>query len=91
VVAQLIDGKAVAKRVKEEAKKEIVKLKEKHKSFPSLLAVQVGANPASAAYLKSQKKGCEEVGINYQVQQLPQVVSQEELFSLSKKRIKIAK
>ena len=86
VVAQLIDGKAVAKRVKEEVKKEIVKLKEKHKSFPSLLAVQVGANPASAAYLKSQKKGCEEVGINYQVQQLPQEVSQEELIQFIKEK-----
>ena len=86
VAAQLIDGKAVAKRVKEEVKKEIVKLKEKHKSFPLLLAVQVGENPASAAYLKSQRKGCEEVGIDYQVQQLPQEVSEEELIQFIKEK-----
>ena len=79
VTAKLIDGKAVAKRVKEELKKEIVELKEKHKSSPFLLAVQVGENPASASYLKSQKKGCEEVGIDYQVQQLPQEISEKEL------------
>jgi len=84
--AQLIDGKAVARRVKEEVKEEIVKLKEKHKSFPLLLAVQVGENPASAAYLKSQKKGCEEVGINYQVQQLPQEVSEEEIIQFIKEK-----
>ena len=84
--AQLIDGKAVAMRVKEEVKKEIVKLKEKHKSFPLLLAVQVGENPASAAYLKSQKKGCEEVGINYQVQQLPQDTSRKELIQFIKEK-----
>ena len=84
--AQLIDGKAVARRVKEEVKEEIVKLKEKHKSFPLLLAVQVGESPASAAYLKSQKKGCEEVGINYQVQQLPQEVSEEELIQFIKQK-----
>ncbi len=84
--AQLIDGKAVAMRVKEEVKKEIVKLKEKHKSFPLLLAVQVGENPASAAYLKSQKKGCEEVGIDYQVQQLPQDTSEKELIQFIKEK-----
>ena len=84
--AQLIDGKAVAKRVKEELKKEIVELKEKYKSFPLLLAVQVGESPASASYLKSQKKGCEEVGIDYQVQQLPQEISEKELIQFIKEK-----
>ena len=83
---QLIDGKAVAMRVKEEVKKEIVELKKKHKSFPLLLAVQVGENPASAAYLKSQKKGCEEVGIDYEVQQLPQDASEKELIQFIKEK-----
>ena len=83
---QLIDGKAVAMRVKEEVKKEIVKLKEKHKSFPLLLAIQLGENPASAAYLKSQKKGCEEVGIDYEVQQLPQDASEKELIQFIKEK-----
>jgi len=83
---QLIDGKAVAMKVKEEVKKEIAKLKEKHESFPLLLAVQVGENPASAAYLKSQKKGCEEIGIDYQVQQLPQDASEKELIQFIKEK-----
>jgi len=86
MAAQLIDGKAVARRVKEEVKKEIVELKEKHKSFPLLLAVQVGENPSSAAYLKSQKKGCEEVGIDYQVQQLPKETSEQELIRFIKEK-----
>ena len=79
MAAKLIDGKAVAKRVKEELKTEIVELKEKYESSPFLLAVQVGENPASAAYLASQKKGCVEVGIDYQVQQLRQEISEQEL------------
>lgn len=77
--AQLIDGRAVAKNLKEELRKEIVELKAKHNCSPSLLAVQVGENPASASYLKSQKKGCEAVGIDYQVQQLPKDISESEL------------
>ncbi len=77
--AQLIDGRAEAKNLKEELRKEIVELKEKHNCSPSLLAVQVGENPASASYLKSQKKGCDEVGIDYQVQQLPKDINESEL------------
>jgi len=84
--AQLIDGKAVAARVKQELAKEIAELKEKHKSFPLLLAVQVGENPASASYLKSQNKGCEEVGIDYQVQQLPREISEQELLQFIKEK-----
>jgi len=79
ITAKIIDGRAVAKKVKEELNKEIVELKEKHKCSPSLLAVQVGENPASASYLKSQKRGCDEVGIDYQVQQLPKDISESEL------------
>ena len=79
ITAKIIDGRAVAKKVKEELKKEIVELKEKHNCSPSLLAVQVGENPASASYLKSQKRGCDEVGIDYQVEQLPKEISEKEL------------
>ena len=86
MTAQLINGKAVANRVKEEVKNEIVRLKEKHKLVPSLLAIQVGENPASASYLKSQKKGCEDVGIDYQVHQLPLAISEEELIQFIKEK-----
>ena len=84
--AKLIDGRAVAARVKEELKKEIVELETKYQSSPLLLAVQVGENPASASYLKSQKKGCEEVGIDYQVQELPREISEKELVQFIKEK-----
>lgn len=88
---QLIDGKAVAQKVKEELKKEIVELKEKHNSSPSLLAVQVGENPASASYLKSQKRGCDEVGIDYRVEQLPEEISGDELIQFIREKNQDAK
>jgi methylenetetrahydrofolate dehydrogenase (NADP+)/methenyltetrahydrofolate cyclohydrolase len=78
-VAQLIDGKEVAKNLKEELKKEIIRLREKYNYSPSLLAVQVGENPASESYLKSQKRGCDEVGIDYRVEPLPKEISEEDL------------
>ncbi len=89
--AQLIDGKAVAKNLKEELKKEIIELKEKHNCSPSLLAVQVGENPASASYLKSQKRGCEEVGIDYQVQELPKEISEDDLIQFIREKNQDAK
>ena len=77
--AQLIDGKAVAGRVMGDVRKEIVELKKKHKLSPLLLAVQVGENPASVSYLRSQKKGCEAVGIDHQVEELPREISEQKL------------
>jgi len=84
--AQLIDGKAVAKRIKEELKKEITQLKEEYNSSPVLLAIQVGENPASAVYLKNQQKGCEEVGIDFQLEQLPKEITEEELIKFIKEK-----
>lgn len=77
--AQLIDGKAVAKIIKEELREEINQLKEKYHSSPVLLAIQVGENPASAVYLKSQQKGCEEVGIDFQLERMPKEITEKEL------------
>lgn len=79
VAAKLIDGKAVAGKVKQEVKREISELRRKYQAVPLLCAVQVGENPASASYLRSQKRGCAEVGIDYQVEQLHRNVSEKEL------------
>jgi|GEM_PF-614 len=84
--AELIDGKAVAKRIKEELKKEINQLKEKYNSSPVLLAIQAGENPASAVYLRSQQKGCEEMGIDFQLEQLPKETTEEELIKFIKEK-----
>lgn len=77
--AKIIDGKEVAKNLKAQLKKEIADLKAKHNCSPSLVAIQVGENPASESYLKSQKKGCDEVGIDYKVEKLPREISEKDL------------
>jgi len=86
MAAQLIDGRAIANSLKEELKKEIASLKEKHKTSPRLLAIQVGENPASSVYLKSQKKGCEGVGIDYNIHQLPQDTTEDRLVKVIKEK-----
>ncbi len=85
MAAKIIDGKSLAAKFKENIKKEIRELKERHKALPLLIAIQVGENPASAVYVNSQRKSCEEVGINYQLHQLPEASSEEELLKFVEK------
>jgi len=85
VSAKIIDGKSLAANFKEDIEREVRELKERHKVIPLLTAIQVGENPASAVYVKSQRKSCEEVGIDYQLQELPEATSEEELLKFVEK------
>lgn len=78
VTAKLLDGEALAGKIKEGLKKEIEELKRKGIT-PSLAAVQVGENPASRVYIRNQRKSTEEVGIDYQLHELVETTSEEEL------------
>ena len=80
MAAQLIPGKEIAAKIKEDVKNEVDRLKEKG-IFPKLVAVQVGENPASAVYIKQQRKNCEKVGIAYELKQLPQDTDEGKLIS----------
>ena len=73
--AQLLEGKSIAGKIKEDLKKEIESLKPK----PKLVSVQVGENPASAVYIKSQKKTAENLGIEYKLETLDAKITQENL------------
>jgi len=85
MAAKIIDGKSLAENFKEDIKREVRELKERHKVVPLLTAIQVGENPASAVYVKSQRKSCEEVGIDYQLQKLPEATSEGELLKFIEK------
>ena len=83
--AQLLDGKSLAKKIRENLKIEIEKLVSQYKKPMNLAAVQVGENPASAIYLRSQKKTAESLGIGYVLHTLAANTSQEELIEFIKK------
>ncbi|WP_257456390.1 bifunctional methylenetetrahydrofolate dehydrogenase/methenyltetrahydrofolate cyclohydrolase FolD [Archangium lipolyticum] len=63
-MAQLIDGKAVAARVRAEVKAEVEQLKASRGLVPGLTVVRVGEDPASKIYVTGKKKAAEEVGFN---------------------------
>ncbi len=83
-MGEIIDGKAIAKRIKEEVKREIDVLK-KDGIYPKLVAVSVGENPASSVYIKQQRKNCEKVGIEYSLEQLPENSTESEIISCIEK------
>ena len=65
--AQLLEGKLVALKIKENIKLEIQALKTKHGASPKLVSVQAGENPASEIYIKSQEKTARDLGIDYEL------------------------
>lgn len=76
--AGIIDGKQIADGIIEGLKAEIAELKTKGKVV-HLHAVQVGENPASRVYIRNQQKSCEEIGIQYSLDELPADTTQEGL------------
>ena len=57
--AQIIDGKAIAKAIREKTKAAAARLRR----APALAVVMVGENPASAVYVRNKVRACNEVGI----------------------------
>ena len=78
---KIIDGKAVAERIKCEIAEEIVKLRSEGIE-PCLAVVIVGDNQASRVYVNNKKKACDRVGIKSLEFALPEETSQAELLKL---------
>lgn len=78
----ILDGKLVSKKIREELTKEIMELKEKTGESPRLAVVQAGENLASKIYVNSKIKQCLEVGIESENYLLPEDVSEKELLDL---------
>ena len=62
---QIIDGKALAKRIRENLKVEVDELKNKG-IIPKLAVILVGEDPASQIYVRNKSKACNEVGIEFE-------------------------
>jgi methylenetetrahydrofolate dehydrogenase (NADP+)/methenyltetrahydrofolate cyclohydrolase len=63
VAATIIDGKAIAARVREELSHEVADFTERSGRAPGLATVLVGDDPASAVYVAGKQRACLEVGM----------------------------
>ena len=80
-MAQIIDGKSLAKKIRENLKKEAEELK-KMGIIPHLAVIMVGDNDASKVYVRNKSRACEEVGIEFKEYFLEESIKQEELIEL---------
>ena len=77
-MAQILDGKALAKKIKEQVAAEAAALPRR----PGLAVILVGENPASQVYVRGKEKDCEECGILNLGRKLPADTSEEELLGI---------
>ena len=81
---QILDGKKVSETLKSELADEVKALVAKGHRPPHLLAILVGSNPASMAYVSSKVKACEEYGFRSTLLDYKEDITEE--FLLSKLR-----
>ncbi len=79
--ATIIDGRALAARVKDGLAKRIAVLRNEGKNV-RLDAVLVGGNQGAVMYAKNQARACGEVGIEYVLHELPETASQGDVSSI---------
>lgn len=79
--ARIIDGKALAARIREGLKQKVAEMAAGGVR-PGLAVILVGDDPASRIYVNNKKKACAELGIYSEEHLLPATVSQAELLNL---------
>ena len=80
--AKIIDGKAVAEKIRAELKLKAEDFEKKHGRKSGLAVVLVGADPASQVYVRNKVAGCEQMGLNSFTHFLDADTKQEQLEEL---------
>ncbi len=79
MAANIIDGKVIADRIKEDIKKRTLQLKQKSGIVPGLTVILVGDDPASQIYVRNKERGCASVGMNSNIIRYDSSISEEQL------------
>lgn len=80
--ARIIDGKSIAKHVRQKVGDHVNSAVNAGKRRPGLAVILVGADPASQVYVGSKRKACDEVGFKSLSYDLPADTSQQTLKAL---------
>ena len=76
---RLIDGKAIAKEIRQELKLEVEELKKDKGITPGLAVILVGDDPASQSYVRGKERAAGDVGIYSELHRMPEDTDQKEL------------
>ncbi|HEB57833.1 MAG TPA: bifunctional methylenetetrahydrofolate dehydrogenase/methenyltetrahydrofolate cyclohydrolase FolD [Gammaproteobacteria bacterium] len=80
--AKIIDGKAIAARIRQQVREQVDALRDAGKPIPGLAVVLVGNDPASEVYVRNKRRACEEAGIHSVAHDLPADTPQADLLAL---------
>lgn len=80
--AQIIDGKAIGLKVREQVAVDVTEMVAEGYAPPGLATVLVGENPASEVYVRMKQKACAKAGIESFGYTLPATATQEEVENL---------
>jgi len=83
-MSEILDGKSVAKKIREGLKEKVTILKEKG-IFPKLAVIMVGNDASSKIYVRNKNKACEEIGIECEEFLLEEKIEMPELLELINK------
>ena len=78
-MAQLLDGKALAKQIQTDRILAIQTWTQQVGRPPGLAVLMVGDNPASAAYVRNKERACERIGVASLGKHLPKHITQNEV------------
>ncbi|GAA0828269.1 bifunctional methylenetetrahydrofolate dehydrogenase/methenyltetrahydrofolate cyclohydrolase FolD [Marinomonas arenicola] len=79
MTAQVLDGKLCAKETETRLQAQVAELKQRTGGTPILATILVGADPASATYVKMKGNACRRVGMDSMAIELPDTTTTEEL------------
>lgn len=80
MAAQQLDGKSYAAEITAQVVAQVAAFKADHGRV-RLAAILVGSDDAGRLYARSQSRRCEQVGIEYELVELPERVTQEQLLA----------
>ncbi|XP_020584446.1 bifunctional protein FolD 4, chloroplastic-like [Phalaenopsis equestris] len=75
----IIDGKLIAKKIRDEIASEVARIKDSTGIVPGLAVILVGSRKDSQTYVRNKKKACEEVGIASFEVSLPEDCTEEDV------------
>ncbi len=82
MTAQIISGKQIAENLLDSIKQRIASRLQNGRRAPGLAVILIGADPASAIYVRNKRLACEKVGIHSVAYDLPASTTQAELLAL---------
>lgn len=85
MTAQVLDGKAIAAKVRAEVAEGVAAFEKQHGRAPGLDVILVGEDAASQVYVRNKEKASLEVGMRGRLHRLPATTTQAELLALLKK------